>query len=76
MALSKDNLMIIRLAAKEAGDHLKGKLPPCKFLKQRNSYAHIWERLKTRLGKSYKDCDDTQTGEILRLIEWYRNNPC
>lgn len=76
MALSKDNMLIVRLAAKEAGDHLKGKLPPCKFLKERNSYAHIWERLKARLGKSYKDCDDVQVGEILRLIEWYRNNPC
>lgn len=76
MALSPDNQKIIRLAAREAGDHLKGKLPPCPFLKQRNSYAHIWERLKARLGKSYKDCDDSQAGEILRLIEWYRNNPC
>jgi len=76
MALSSDNLKIVRMAAKEAGDHLKGKLPPCKFLKERNSHAHIWERLKSRLGKSYKDCDDSQVGEILRMIEWYRNNPC
>lgn len=76
MALSKENVEIIRVIAKDAGDHLKGKLPPCKFLKQRNSYAHIWERLKSRLGKSYKDCDDSQMPEILRLIEWYKNNPC
>ena len=76
MALSKENIEIIRVVAKDAGDHLKGKLPPCKFLKQRNSYAHIWERLKARLGKSYKDCDDSQMPEILRMIEWYKNNPC
>jgi len=76
MALSTENIKIIRAVAKEAGDHLKGKLPPCKFLKERNSYAHIWERLRTRLGKSYKDCDDHQVPEILRMIEWYRNNPC
>jgi hypothetical protein len=76
MTLSKENVEIIRVAAKDAGDHLKGKLPPCKFLKQRNSYAHIWERLKSRLGKSYKDCDDSQVPQILRMIEWYKNNPC
>lgn len=76
MALSPENIQIIRVKAKEAGDHLKGKLPPCKFLKQRNSYAHIWERLKSRLGRSYKDCDDSEMPRILELIEWYRNNPC
>lgn len=76
MPLSSESVELIRVAAKDAGDHLKGKLPPCKFLKQRNSYAHIWERLKSRLGKSYKDCDDSQVPEILRLIEWYKNNPC
>jgi hypothetical protein len=76
MALSPENQEMIKLAAREAGDHLKDKLPPCPFLKQRNSYAHVWERLKSRLGKSYKDCNDSQVGEILRLIDWYRNNPC
>lgn len=76
MALSEENLKIIRVAAKDAGDHLKGKLPPCKFLKERNSYAHIWERLRARLGKSYKDCDDSQVPEILRMIKWYKENPC
>lgn len=76
MPLSKENQDLIRVAAKDAGDHLKGKLPPCKFLKERNSYAHIWERLKSRLGVSYKDCDDSQVPKILEMIEWYKNNPC
>lgn len=31
MALSEENLKIIRAAAKDAGDHLKGKLPPASF---------------------------------------------
>jgi len=76
MALSPENIQIIRVKAREAGDHLKGRLPPCKFLKERNSYAHIFERLKARLGKSYKDCEDSEMPRILELIEWYRNNPC
>jgi hypothetical protein len=76
MGLSEENRRFIIQTIKEAGDHLQGKLPPCKFLKKRNPYAHLYERLKSRLGKSYKDCDDKQVPEILRLIEWYRNNPC
>ena len=76
MSLSNENLKIVRSAARDAGDHLKDKLPPCKFLKQRNSYAHIWERLKARLGRSYKDCDDLEMPKILSLIEFYKNNPC
>jgi len=76
MSLSLENIALIRAAAKDAGDHLKGKLPPCKFLKERNSYAHIWERLKSRLRKSYKDCDNSQVPQILEMIEWYKNNPC
>jgi hypothetical protein len=76
MSLSSENLKIVRTAARDAGDHLKDKLPPCKFLKQRNSYAHIWERLKARLGRSYKDCDDLEMPKILSLIEFYKNNPC
>lgn len=76
MSLSEKNLIIVRQAVKEAGDHLQGKLPPCKFLKKRNPYAHMWERLKARLGRSYKDCDDLEMPKILELIEWYKNNPC
>ncbi len=76
MALSPENIQIIRERAREAGDHLKGRLPPCKFLKVRNSYAHIFERLKSRLGRSYRDCEDSEMPRILELIEWYRNNPC
>jgi hypothetical protein len=76
MPLSKENVEIVRAAAKDAGDHLNGKLPPCKFLKKRNSYAHLYERLKFRLGRSYKDCSDDELPRILELIEWYKNNPC
>jgi hypothetical protein len=76
MGLSKENLALVRATVKEAGDHLQGKLPPCPWLKQRNPYAHLYERLKSRLGKSYKDCDDSQVSQILKMIEWYRNNPC
>jgi len=76
MPLLKENIEIVRAAVKDAGDHLNGKLPSCKFLKKRNPYAHLYERLKFRLGRSYKDCSDDELPRILELIEWYKNNPC
>ena len=76
MALSNEAKKIIQNAVAEGGKALEGKLPPCPWLKKRNPYAHLYERLKSRLGKSYKDCEDSQVPEILRMIEWYKNNPC
>ena len=76
MAMSKPVQSLVRDAVKLAGDELKGKLPPHPHLKKRNSYAHIWERIKSRMGKSYKECDDSQAHEILDLIEYYAKNPC
>lgn len=76
MSLSNESIAIIRSAAKEAGDHLKDRLPPCEFLPKRNSYAHVWERVKHHFGKSYRECDDSQVNEILIIIEHCRNNPC
>jgi len=76
MVMSKSNQLLIREAVKSAGDDLKGKLPPHPHLKKRNSYAHIWERIKSKMGKSYKECDNTQAQEILDLIEYYAKNPC
>ena len=76
MPLSEESVKIVRAAAKEAGDHLQGKLPPCKFLKKRNSYAHIYERLVAMLGRSYKDCDDEDLPIILEVIKFYREHPC
>jgi len=76
MSLSKENIEIVKVAAKDAGNHLEGKLPPCPFLKKRNPYAHLYERLRARLGRSYKDCNDDELPRILEMIEWYKNNPC
>lgn len=74
--MSPEKCKLIQIAVKDAGDHLKGKLPPCKFLKERNSYAQLWERIKSKMGKSYKDCLDDEFDTIMNLIDWYKNNPC
>jgi hypothetical protein len=63
-------------AARLAGDDLKGRLPPHpKHPKGRNSYAHIFERIKSRMGRSYKDCEDWEAGRILDIIEYCVKNP-
>lgn len=76
MALSPEVAKIIQEAVKIGGKALEGKLPPKSFLPKRNPYAHLYERVKARMGKSYKDCEDWEAPEILRLIEYYSNNPC
>ena len=74
--MNHENCKRVQAAVKEAGDHLKDKLPAHPGLSQRNSYAHLWERIKSTKGKSYKECDDTEVDEVLALIAYYRNNPC
>jgi hypothetical protein len=75
--MSPEIQKLIYKAAVEAGDELKGKLPPhYMHPKGRNSHAHVFERLRSRLGRSYKDCEDWEAEKILDLIEYYANNPC
>lgn len=74
--MNAENCKIVQEAVKEAGAHLAGKLPPCSYLLKRNPYAHLWERIKSTMGRTYKECDDSQLQEILALISYCRENPC
>ena len=74
--MSPEVASIIQEAVRLGGDELKGKLPPCPWLKKRNSYAHLYERIKYKMGRSYKDCEDWEAQRILDLIEYYVKNPC
>lgn len=74
--MNEENRKLIRDAVSEAGAVLDGQLPANANLKQRNSYAHLWERIKFTMGKSYKECEDSDIDQILEIIEYYRNNPC
>ena len=77
MPMSPEVQKLILEAARMAGEELKGKLPPHpKHPKGRNSYAHVFERIKSKMGRSYKDCDDWEAERILSLIEYYAKNPC
>tara|TARA_R100001510_G_C7643402_1_gene200916 strand:- start:1036 stop:1263 length:228 start_codon:yes stop_codon:yes gene_type:complete len=75
--MSPEIQKIIYEAAIKAGDELKGKLPPHRFHPNgRNPYAHVFERIKSKMGKSYKECQDWEADKILDLIEYYVKNPC
>ncbi len=73
--MNEENCKLIQLKVKDAGEFLKDKLPQSIHKIKRNSFAHIWERIKTKMGKSYKFCDDSQFEEIIELIEFLKNNP-
>ena len=76
MSLSPEYRDLVRDAVKAGGDALQGKLPPHPRLKKRNPYAHLYERIKSEMGKSYKECDDWEVPRIIDLIEYYVKNPC
>ena len=76
MPLSPEVREIVQSAARQAGDELKGKLPPISWLPKRNSHAHVYERIKSKMGRSYKDCEDWEAERILDYIQYLVENPC
>lgn len=74
--MSPENAKRVQTAVKEAGEHLTGKLPAHPGLAKRNPFAHLWERIKSTMGKSYKEGSDAEVDEILKIIKHYRDNPC
>lgn len=77
MALSPEVRKHILEAVRNAAEQLEGKLPPHPMHpKGRNPHAHVFERIRTAMGKSYKDCDDWEASRILRIIERCVKYPC
>ena len=60
----------------EAGDYLKGQLPEHpNHPKGRNPYAHVAICIKNKFNASYKDIEDEKLKEIIRYIDYLKNNP-
>ena len=60
----------------EAGDYLKGQLPDHpNHPKGRNAYAHVAICVKSKFKASYKDIPDEQLDEVLKYIEFLKQNP-
>lgn len=73
--MTPENKKRIQDAVALAGKDLERKLKPLPEIPNRNGYAHLWKAIKTKFGKTYSQCDDSQVDEILQLIEWCRQNP-
>ena len=60
----------------EAGDYLKDQLPNHpNHPKGRNSYAHVAICVKDHFNASYKDIPDEKFEEVVKYIEFLKQNP-
>ena len=60
----------------EAGLYLSGQLTDHpNHPKGRNPYAHVAICVKEKFGNSYKDIPDEQFDEVLKYIDFLRDNP-
>jgi hypothetical protein len=60
----------------DAGDYLVGQLPDHpNHPKGRNPYAHVAICVKEKFENSYKDIPDEQFDEVVKYIEFLKQNP-
>ena len=60
----------------EAGDYLVGQLPDHpNHPKGRNPYAHVAICVKSKFNASYKDIEDDKFEEVVRYINFLKENP-
>jgi len=60
----------------EAGDYLLGQLPDHpNHPKGRNPYAHVAICVKDHFDASYKDIPDEKFDEVVKYIEFLKENP-
>ena len=60
----------------DAGDYLEGQLPDHpNHPKGRNSYAHVAICVKSKFNASYKDIEDDKFEEVVRYINFLKENP-
>ena len=74
--MSPDKARIIWRMIQEAGDYLQGQLPDHpNHPKGRNSYAHVAICIKSKFQLSYKDIENDRFDEVVKYIEFLKNNP-
>ena len=60
----------------EAGDYLVGQLPDHpNHPNGRNPYAHVAICIKSKFNASYKDIPDEQYAQVVKYIEFLKENP-
>jgi len=74
--MNKENSSTIWKLIQETGDNLKGRLPAHpNHPRGRNPYAHVALMVKNHFGTSYKDISDDKIEEIIKYLNYLRENP-
>ena len=74
--MNKDNTKKLWKIIQEAGDYLVGQLPDHpNHPKGRNPYAHVAICIKDHFYASYKDIPDEKFYEVVKYIEFLKQNP-
>ena len=74
--MNKENASKLWKLIQETGDFLKGKLPDHpNHPKGRNPYAHVAICVKSKFNASYKDIPDDQLDDVIKYIEFLKENP-
>ena len=74
--MNKENTIKLWKIIQHAGDYLEGGLPDHpNHPKGRNPYAHVAICVKNRFKSSYKDIPDEKFDEVVKFIEYLKQNP-
>ena len=74
--MNKENASKLWKMIQEAGDYLRGQLPSHpNHPNGRNPYAHVALCVKEKFENSYKDIPDEQFDEVVKYIEFLKQNP-
>ena len=74
--MNKENASKLWKIIQEAGLYLQGQLPDHpNHPKGRNPYAHIAISVKSKFNASYKDISDEHFDEVIKYIEFLKQNP-
>ncbi len=74
--MDEENRRKLWTLIKEAGDYLVGQLPDHpNHPKGRNPYAHVAICVKGKFNASYKDIPDEQLDDVIKYIEFLKENP-
>ena len=74
--MNKENASKLWKLIQETGDELLGKLHNHpNHPKGRNPYAHVALEVKTHFKMTYKDIPDENFDEVVRYLEFLKQNP-
>ena len=74
--MNQENKKKIWKIIQETGDYLDGQLPDHpNHPKGRNPYAHVAISVKNKFKTSYKDVPDEKYDEVIKYIDFLKQNP-